>query len=188
MTDPFPQLPAALVQFESDQYSESNRWAQGYSDCSSFIGKGMKALGKDQGDSTTLTYLASTDWVTIPKSEAGAGDICVNGQHMACMTSNNTAVGQQNPRRNVVHDSVDNIMYGTGPYIIRRYKDAANVTGISNASFNVSPTGQSDIFSFPEGVINFFEEITKPEFIWRLLMILGGAIILGFSIYTIGKS
>lgn len=185
MTDPFPQLPAALIAFENDSYSEVNRWADGYSDCSSFIGKGMKSLGKDQGGSTTLTYLASSEWITIPRSEAGAGDICVNVQHMACLTSPTTAVGQQNPRRNVVHDSIENVMYGTGPYIVRRFKDAKNATGITNASYNV--TQASNIFSFPEGIINFFEEITTAEFLWRLLMVVGGTLVLGFSIYGMVK-
>lgn len=181
MTDPFPQLPAALTAFENDRYSEVNRWADGYSDCSSFIGKGMKSLGKDQGGSTTLTYLASSDWTTIPRSEAGAGDIVVNSHHMACLTSPTEAVGQQNPRRNVVHDTIENIMYGTGSYEFRRFKDAKNVTGVTGASFNVNPA--SNILSFPEGIINFFEEITTAEFLWRMLMTIGGAIALGFSIY-----
>lgn len=187
MTDPFPQLVSALVPFENDKYSETNRWANGYSDCSSFVGKGLKSLSIDPGLSTTLTYLGSSQWYTIPKSEAGAGDIAVNAQHMSVLTSATTAVGQQNPTRNVVHGPLDEIMYGTGPYVIKRYKDAANVSSTTPASYNVTPAGLTELFAFPEGVINFFAKITSGEYVMRILLTIAGGIFIGLGIYGMAK-
>lgn len=124
---PFPALPAAAQQFAGDQYSQLKRWQPGYSDCSSFVGKSLKALGiTPPGASTTLSYLASGQWKKTTADSAGAGDLAVNSAHMVILTGPGTAIGQENPTRNVQTGTVAGLMSGTGPYVYLRYADAGN--------------------------------------------------------------
>lgn len=137
-----PTLPAALQAFSGDRYSQWHRWDAGYSDCSSFIGKGLKAIGiRPPGGSTTWDYLRSSAWYQIPESSAGAGDLAVNATHMVCVTGPGMAVGQENPRRNVVAGSIADLMSGTGSYVILRYRGSATVTGGGSSAAAVPHQG-----------------------------------------------
>lgn len=112
---------AALNGHAGETYSQSNRWAKGHSDCASFAGKGLLDIGiAPPGGSVTTDYLASGQWVKV--STPQAGDIAVNSQHMCVFLDGSHGIGQQNSRRNVVRDTVDNLMANTGSWEIRRYK------------------------------------------------------------------
>lgn len=119
------QRPSAFITslnvHASEKYSQANRWKSGYSDCSSFTGKGLLDTGiSPPGMSNTSAYLSSADWVRV--SAPRMGDIAVNGQHMAVFTDGSHGIGQQNPRRNVQRDTMDNLMANTGSWEIRRYR------------------------------------------------------------------
>lgn len=114
-------LIAALNGHASETYSQAQRWAKGHSDCASFVGKGLLDIGIDPpGGSVTSDYLSSADWVKV--STPRAGDIAVNSQHMAVFTDGSHGIGQQNERRNVQRDVMDNLMANTGSWEIRRYR------------------------------------------------------------------
>lgn len=115
-------LVQAAMAFKNDQYSQGRRWQEGYSDCSSFVGKALKKIGiTPPGGSTTWSYLSSPQWRKIARSEAQAGDLAVNATHMAIFIDNATGIGQQNPRRNVQSGPIDELMSGTGGYTCLRY-------------------------------------------------------------------
>lgn len=180
----FPQLVQAEMRNTSDHYSESMRWAAGYSDCSSFVGKALKSLGiTPPGSSVTTDYLLSPDWILINRSELEAGDICVNAAHMVTALDNATAIGQQNPSRNVATGPVDDMMAGTGSFVCKRYTGASG--SATGASFNVGNAGLSDVLSFPEGIVNFFNEITTAQFWFRIIMVIGGGLLLLFALKQI---
>lgn len=177
-----PQLVQALMQFKDDHYSESARNVPGYSDCSSFVGKGLRAIGiTPPGGSTTTDYLLAPDWGFISRSELQAGDICVNASHMVVAMDGENAIGQQNPTRNVATGPIDDMMYGTGGFVCKRYK--GGVPNAGDVSFNA--TQASDLLSFPEGVINFFNEVTTAEFWYRAIMVIGGGLLLLFALKQI---
>ena len=112
---------AALNAYSSDKYSQGKRWSKGYSDCSSFAGKGLLGIGvKPPGGSVTTSYLASGEWVRV--SSPRMGDIAVNAKHMAVFLDGARGIGQQNSRVNVRRDTMDNLMANTGSWEIRRYR------------------------------------------------------------------
>lgn len=116
-------LVRAAYSFRGDKYSQAKRWQNGYSDCSSFVGKSLKKIGiTPPGGSVTGSYLASPSWTKISRTDARAGDIAVNTSHMAIFSSNVNGIGQQNSRRNVQMDTMANLMSGTGSYTCLRYK------------------------------------------------------------------
>lgn len=119
----YPPLLAALQPFKGDKYSQAKRWQPGYSDCSSFIGKGFKALGiKPPGASTTGEYLLWSDLEKLPDALlAGPGDLLISTSHMAVVVNATQAMGQQNPTRNVRTDTYKNIMAGSISYGFYRY-------------------------------------------------------------------
>jgi hypothetical protein len=114
---------SALGQYQGDKYSQAKRAQPGFSDCSSWIGKGIKDVGVKLPISLPVAafYMVWTGLVTIPKSQIQAGDILVSPTHIAIATSSTSAVGQQNPTDNVKASSISNIMYGT-TWIARRFK------------------------------------------------------------------
>lgn len=119
------QRPAALIAaagtHASEKYSQANRWKAGFSDCASFVGKALLDIGMEPpGGSVTSDYLASGQWVRV--SAPRAGDIAVNAQHMILCTDGSHGIGQQNPRRNVQRDTIDNLMANTGRWEIRRFR------------------------------------------------------------------
>lgn len=112
---------AAAATHASEKYSQGERWARGKSDCASFVGKSLLDIGVDPpGGSVTGDYLRSGEWVRV--SSPRAGDIAVNARHMAIFTDGARGIGQQNPRRNVHRDTMDNLMANTGSWEIRRYR------------------------------------------------------------------
>lgn len=118
---PHPEFVRALGAFAGDKYSSARRWQDGYSDCSSFIGKGLKAAGvKPPGASTTSSYLTWKKLKPIAKADIGAGDFLVSSGHMAMAINNTTAVGQQNKRTNVDVGPISSIMYGQN-WVALRY-------------------------------------------------------------------
>jgi hypothetical protein len=118
-----PALVPAVSQFSGDQYSQARRWEVGFSDCSSFVGKGFKACGiTPPGASTTWDYLAWKKLVQIPRSLVQAGDLICNATHIVVATSNSDAIGQENPRRNVATGPIADLMAYTGSYVCLRYK------------------------------------------------------------------
>lgn len=117
------KLLSALGQYQGDQYSQAKRAQPGFSDCSSWIGKGLRDIGVKVPGGLPITtfYMVWTGLVTIPKNQIQAGDILVSPTHMAIATGSTSAVGQQNSTDNVKADSIANIMYGT-TWIARRFK------------------------------------------------------------------
>jgi len=113
----------------TERYSQVKRWQSGFSDCSSFVGKALKDIGiTPPGASTTTSYLLSNRWQKISRAQARAGDLAVNTAHMSIFTGPDTAIGQQNPRRNVVEGDVDDVMYPSKSYTVLRYKGTATTT------------------------------------------------------------
>jgi cell wall-associated NlpC family hydrolase len=113
----------------TERYSQAKRWAAGYSDCSSFVGKALRDIGiTPPGASTTTSYLLSNRWQKISRAQARAGDLAVNTAHMSIFTGPDTAIGQQNPRRGVVEGDVDDVMYPSKSYTVLRYKGTATTT------------------------------------------------------------
>lgn len=121
-----PSLVTAAYQFQGDQYSQLKRWQTGYSDCSSFVGKSLKAIGiTPPGASTTLSYLGWSQLSKIPISEAGAGDLLCNSAHIVICINSTMAIGQENPTLNVSVGTYSDLMAGTGSYVALRYTGAA---------------------------------------------------------------
>lgn len=119
------QRPSAFIAaantHASETYSQDNRWGKGHSDCASYVGKALLDTGiSPPGGSVTTDYLSSGDWTKV--STPKAGDIAVNAEHMVICTDGAHGIGQQNSRRNVQRDSLDNLMANTGAWEIRRYR------------------------------------------------------------------
>jgi hypothetical protein len=115
-------LVVAAQQFAGDRYSQARRWQDGYSDCSSFVGKAFKAIGIAPPPlSVTTTYLAWTRAVKIPRAQLQGGDLCVNTAHMVLAAGANSAIGQENPRDNVQRGTPEQLM-GTSDFVCLRYR------------------------------------------------------------------
>jgi hypothetical protein len=123
----------AVQQFAGDHYSQARRWDTGYSDCSSFVGKGLRSIGiTPPGASVTGSYLTWGQLRTVPRSEVGAGDLCVNAGHMIVATSNSDGIGQQNSRSNVRRGPIESLM--PGPFTCLRYVGARAATVAGGAT------------------------------------------------------
>ncbi len=131
---PFPELLSALDRFKNDKYSQARRWDNGYSDCSSFVGKGLKSIGiEPPAGSTTMSYGVWNKLRKIQRSEVGAGDfICRPGTpgHIVIAIDNENAIGQQNRSDNVKIGPIRSLMYPSGSFLCLRY-----------VGKRVSPTG-----------------------------------------------
>lgn len=113
--DGWGALVAAAQTFSGDKYSQANRWADGYSDCSSFAGKSLKKVGvTPPGASVTTSYLTWSALQKVSRSEVRAGDFLVNTGHMVIAISNTDAIGQQNGRSNVQVGKIETLMSGLG--------------------------------------------------------------------------
>jgi hypothetical protein len=115
---------AAAQTHAAEKYSQSQRWARGYADCASFVGKALLDIGLEPpGGSTTGDYAGSADWMPIAGvSQPRLGDVAVNNRHMIICTDGAHGIGMQNSRRNVQRDTIDNLMANTGSWEIRRFK------------------------------------------------------------------
>lgn len=108
-----------------DKYSQAKRWQTGFSDCSSFVGKALKAAGiTPPGASTTASYLTSPRFTKISRGDAQAGDLAVTTSHMAILTGPETGIGQQNSKRNVVEGPIEDVMYPNKAFTVLRYTGA----------------------------------------------------------------
>jgi cell wall-associated NlpC family hydrolase len=126
-------LAAAAQNFAGDKYSQIRRWQDGYSDCSSFVGKSLKLIGvTPPGGSVTGDYLAWSALSKVDPSQAQSGDLLVNAAHMVIVTGPDQAIGQENPTRNVATGSFASLMAGTGPYLCLRF--TAQSTNLTKAS------------------------------------------------------
>lgn len=117
---------AGAQKYMGDKYSQARRREVGWSDCSSFVDKALRSAGiNPPGNEWAITtdYLHSSDWPTIPASQAQAGDIAVNATHMVLIVDGSlNAIGQENPRTNVRRGTVATLMTGTGSYVIKTWK------------------------------------------------------------------
>lgn len=125
----YPPLLQAVQPFKGDTYSQARRWDPGFSDCSSFVGKGFKSLGiKPPGMSTTGEYLVWRMLQKLPDEMlSGPGDLLISTSHMAVVVtggSGGTAIGQQRPGVNVRTGTYKDIMAGSGAYGVYRYSPA----------------------------------------------------------------
>lgn len=115
-------LVTALAKFSGDKYSQTKRWQNGFSDCSSFVGKGFKAIGiTPPGSSTTWEYLAWKMTTKVSRAQVAPGDLVVNASHIVVVVDSTRAIGQENPSTNVRVDTIENLMYGTGSFTCLRY-------------------------------------------------------------------
>jgi cell wall-associated NlpC family hydrolase len=120
-----PALVAAARSHRMDRYSQLQRNSAGFSDCSSFVGKSLRDIGvTPPGSSTTGDYLAWSALYKVPAADTVPGDLLANSAHMAVVTGPGTAIGQQNPLRNVAEGTFASIMSGTGAYLCLRYGKA----------------------------------------------------------------
>src|ERR1700761_9239902 len=126
---PHPEFVAALQQFSGDKYSEAKRNQVGYSDCSSFVCKGMRAAGVSGAfpagwPRTTITLKAWSALSVVPTDSMGAGDLAIsdtNGSaaHVVMIAESGIAIGQQNPTENVRVGPIADLI--TVSYKIYRY-------------------------------------------------------------------
>lgn len=125
-----PEFVNAAGQFMDDLYSQARRWQDGYSDCSSFAGKALKACGvTPPGASTTSSYLAWRKATPISKSQIGAGDLLVSSGHMVIAINGSTAVGQQNGRDNVQVGPISSLM-ARQSWVALRYTGASSAGSV----------------------------------------------------------
>lgn len=116
-------LVAAASRRRGERYSQARRWSDGFSDCSSFVGKAFKDIGVAPPPlSTTWTYLAWPKLSKVDRSAVGAGDLCVNTTHMIICVDARIGIGQQNTRDNVQVDTIEELMAGTGTFVCLRYR------------------------------------------------------------------
>lgn len=187
---PWPELVEACLKNSQDTYSQARRWQNGYSDCSSWIGKGMKRLGKNPGGSTTLTFLASSDWSTISRDKIGAGDIAVNTSHCVVVTGKQGAVGQQRPGRNVQLGTIDDLMSGTGKYVFRRYKGGTNAdfAGWDGDDMDTGGVQQVGLTEIPGAIIDTVEWLADTKNWYRIGMVFAGVALIWMTMLSMAKS
>lgn len=116
-----PEIADATSRFRGDKYSLARRAQPGYSDCSSFTAKSMRAAGIEVSNLNTTGFMAWSGLKRINKSEIGRGDLLINHTHMAIALDGSHAIGQQNTRRNVSTGTFEAIMMNTGPWSAYRY-------------------------------------------------------------------
>lgn len=125
VSGPHPDFVRAAGTFADDLYSQARRWQAGYSDCSSFVGKALKACGvTPPGASTTSSYLSWRQAKPIARAQIGAGDFLVGSGHMAMAVNSTTAIGQQNGRQNVQVGPFSQIMWGQS-WVALRYSGSS---------------------------------------------------------------
>lgn len=125
-----PEIADASSRYRADRYSQMKRAQPGWSDCSSFAAKCMRAAGINVGNLTTTGFMAWSGLQRIPKGQIARGDLLINAVHMAIALDGATAIGQQNPRRNVASGSFDSIMMNTGPWSAYRYVGGRGVAAV----------------------------------------------------------
>lgn len=121
------RIVAAAMTHRAEKYSQARRWATGYSDCSSFVGKALKDIGiTPPGASVTGSYQVWRQLRTVSRDAIQPGDLLCGPGHIAIALSSTQAIGQQNTRHNVKVDDIDAIMWGQPSWAARRYVGAAS--------------------------------------------------------------
>lgn len=129
VSGPHPEIVAGAMRYAGDRYSELMRDQPGYSDCSSFVGKALRAAGiSPPAGSTTLSYLTWRALTQVPQSAIGAGDLLVSPAHMAIAINSTTAIGQQNGSVNVQIGPIGQLMWGQS-WTALRYTGGASQAG-----------------------------------------------------------
>ena len=119
---PHPEFARAALARQGEKYSQARRWDQGYSDCSSFVGKVLKDNGiTPPGASVTGSYLVWSKLRRIKRADVGAGDLLCGPGHIAIALSNTQAIGQQNSRTSVRIGTIESIMSGQASWFPQRY-------------------------------------------------------------------
>lgn len=117
-----PEIAEAALRRTTEVYSKTRRNQDGYSDCSSYVGKCLADAGiTPPAPSVTGSYLVWGKLKTIRRSEVGAGDLLCGPLHIAIALNGSYAIGQQRPGVNIKIDTIDNIMYGQVGWVPRRY-------------------------------------------------------------------
>lgn len=125
-----PEIADASSRYRGDRYSQAKRAQAGWSDCSSFAAKCMRAAGINVGNLTTTGFMGWSAMRRIPRADIARGDLLINTVHMAIALDGATAIGQQNPRRNVATGSFEAIMMNTGPWSAYRYAGGRGVASV----------------------------------------------------------
>jgi cell wall-associated NlpC family hydrolase len=118
-------VTSAAQKYMGDKYSQVRRRDTGYSDCSSFVYKILRDIGRPPtvAWSNTTNYHVDPKFKTVPLSQAQAGDLALSAGHVTILTgaggANAPAIGQQNTRVNVRTGTVATLM--PTPYVIKRY-------------------------------------------------------------------
>ncbi len=133
-TASFPELVSGVSKYTHDIYSQSKRHQTGYSDCSSWVAKGMRAAGYDPPNpDTTYGFLRSKMWKKVSAKNAKKGDIVINSTHMVVYLGNGRGIGQQRTGVNVKTDAISNLFVGTGGgYVYLRY--VGKSTGVEESN------------------------------------------------------
>lgn len=124
---------AGAESFSGDTYSQAKRRQTGFSDCSSFVDKALKAAGIQPPTdpwATTGMYRLSSQWKTIPAAQAQPGDIAVSLGHMVLVTGSggSSAIGQQRTGENVRTGPVSSLF--STSYVYRTYKGYGKVVTV----------------------------------------------------------
>jgi hypothetical protein len=128
------RIAAAAVTHRGEKYSQAKRWADGFSDCSSFVGKSLKDAGiTPPGGSTTVSYRTWSALKTVSRDSIQTGDILSGPGHVAIALDSTRAIGQQNGRQNVRIDAIDSIMFGQPGWVPRRYVGAGGKSSSGGA-------------------------------------------------------
>ncbi len=122
------RVVAAAQSYSSDVYSQARRRQAGYSDCSSFVDKALRAAGIDPPGSpwaNTSNFRLAGDWTTIPLAQTQPGDIVVNSHHMILITGAGgaSAIGQQRTGVNVRTGPASSLISGG---VARTYRGYAS--------------------------------------------------------------
>lgn len=124
---------AGAESFSGDTYSQAKRRQTGFSDCSSFVDKALKAAGIQPPTdpwATTGMFRLSSQWKTIPAAQAQPGDIAVSLGHMVLVTGSggSSAIGQQRTGENVRTGPVASLF--STSYVYRTYKGYGKVVTV----------------------------------------------------------
>lgn len=118
-------VTSAASPYMSDKYSQPKRRQVGYSDCSSFVYKILRDVGRPPtvAWSNTSNYHVDPRFKTVPLAQAQPGDLALSAGHVVIITGGGgaqaPAIGQQNPSENVRTGTVASLT--PTPYVIKRY-------------------------------------------------------------------
>lgn len=118
-------VTSAAGPYMADKYSQTKRRDKGWSDCSSFVYKILRDMGRPPtvAWSNTTNYHMDPRFKTVPTAQAQAADLALSAGHVMILTGaggpNAPAIGQQNTHENVRTGTL--AQYMPKPYVIKRY-------------------------------------------------------------------